>query len=132
MGRLGTACYSHSITCHHLNAAHLPGSAGTVCSYASSVLAFEHTCQTREHQDMASLGQEERPLCPIWPRFGRVIRMMGRQTFTSAYRRHCSFSFVLDNSQTVLSRPPKPVLEFFQTCCYIIHTHTPRLWFAMY
>lgn len=114
MGRLGTTDYnghSPSITCHHLTTVHLPCTAGTVYSYASSVLGHLGPCQTREIQDMASLGQEGGPLWPIWPFLGREMRRRkGRQAGTEAYWYHCSFS-MLDNSQGALSGPPKSVLE---------------------
>lgn len=57
-----------------LTALHLPRSAGSVNSYASSALGQRSPSQAREIQDMASFGQEGGPLRPIWSRNVRKRR----------------------------------------------------------
>lgn len=126
MGRLGTVDgngYSPSITCHHLTTVHLPCTAGSIYSYASSMLGPLGPCQTRKIQDMASLGQEGEPLRPIWSWLGKEMRRRkGRQAGTKVYWYHCSFS-MLDNSQGALSGPPKSVLEC-SSDLLLYHSHT--------
>lgn len=136
MGRLGTADYnghSPSVTCHHLTTVHLPCTAGTVYSYASSVFWHLGPCQTKEIQDTASLGQEGEPLWPIWLWLGREMRRrmrwrrkQGRQAGTTAYWYHCNLS-VLNNSQGAQVCPGM----FFRPAVISL-SHSHRLWPAMY